>query len=287
MTHDHAQAHRYVVADVFTDTPLCGNGLAVFTDGSPFDKRTMQRLAREMNLSETVFALPPRQGGDAWIRIFTPGVELPFAGHPVLGSAFVLAGDRETVRLETGLGIVPVALERDAGGRIVFGRMRQPIPTLEPFDQQRELLGALGVARSELPVEAYDNGPHNVCVTLADEAAVAALAPDLRALAALGPYNVSCFAGAGRRFKTRMFAPAIGVNEDPATGSAAGPLALHLARHGRIAFGEEIEIAQGAEIGRPSKLHARVDGSPEQIERVEVGGAAVIIARGELDLGRG
>jgi trans-2,3-dihydro-3-hydroxyanthranilate isomerase len=277
--------HSYVIADVFTDTPLEGNGLAVFTDGTPFDEPTMARLAREINLSETVFALPPRDGGDAWIRIFTPGRELPFAGHPVLGSAFVLAGERDVVTLETGLGTVPIALERSPSGAVVFGRMNQPLPTIEPFEPQDALLAALGVAGSRLPIEAYVNGPHNVYVTLEDEAAVAALAPDHRALAELGPYNVSCSAGSASRWKTRMFAPAIGVSEDPATGSAAGPLALHLARHGQIAFGEEIEIAQGAEIGRPSKLYARVEGSPERVELIEVGGAAVIVARGEFELG--
>jgi trans-2,3-dihydro-3-hydroxyanthranilate isomerase len=94
----------------------------------------------------------------------------------------------------------------------------------------------------------------------------------------------SCFAGTGKRWKTRMFAPAGGVPEDPATGSAAGPLALHLARHGRIAFGEEIEISQGAEVGRPSTLYARVDGSAHDVERVEVGGSAVTVARGELNI---
>jgi trans-2,3-dihydro-3-hydroxyanthranilate isomerase len=279
--------HPYVIADVFTDTPLEGNGLAVFTDGTAFDEPTMQRLARELNLSETVFALPPRKGGDAWIRIFTPGSELPFAGHPVLGSAFVLAGERDVVELETGLGKVPVALERAPDGAVVFGRMRQPLPTLEPFEQQAALLQALGLTSSALPIEGYDNGPHNVYVALEDEAAVAALTPDQGALAALGRYNVSCFAGAGASWKTRMFAPSIGVGEDPATGSAAGPLALHLARHGAIEFGQEIVIAQGAEIGRPSKLHARVEGSRERVELVEVGGAAVIVARGEFTLSDG
>jgi trans-2,3-dihydro-3-hydroxyanthranilate isomerase len=142
------------------------------------------------------------------------------------------------------------------------------------------------VERSVLPVESYLNGPHNVLVMLEDEDAVAALAPDHQALAALGTLNVSCFAGAGRNWKSRMFAPALGVPEDPATGSAAGPLALHLARHGAIDFGEEIVIAQGAEIGRPSILHARVEGSPSHVDQVEVGGAAVIVAHGEFTLGR-
>jgi trans-2,3-dihydro-3-hydroxyanthranilate isomerase len=125
-----------------------------------------------------------------------------------------------------------------------------------------------------------------VYVALADEALLAALSPDLRALARLeGSFGVSCFAGAGQRWNTRMFAPALGVAEDPATGSAAGPLAFHLARHGRIDWGVPIDIRQGAEIGRPSLLRARVEGSPERLERITVGGSAVVVARGEYRVG--
>ena len=273
----------YTVVDVFTDTPLEGNGVAVFTDANNLDESTMQRLARELNLSETVFALAPRDGGDARIRIFTPNSELPFAGHPTLGSAFVLAGDRQQIAIETGLGIVPLTLERD-GGRIVFGRMSQPLPTIAPFDGGPELFHALAVERSLLPLEVYVNGPRTVMVGLEDEFAVAALAPNMQALVPLAA-NICCFAPTARGpWKVRVFGPALGVPEDPATGSAAGPLALHLARHGAIAYGQEIEIRQGAEILRPSVLHARVEGSREQIERIEVGGAAVIVARGEFEL---
>ena len=170
MTHDHqphnpehslpfVRTFRYVVADVFTDTPLAGNALAVFTDGRGLDDDEMQRLARELNLSETVFVLPPEAGGHARIRIFTPAVELPFAGHPTLGSAFVLGGPLQLVelRLETLSGIVPVALERE-GDRIVFGEMLQPLPKWEPYGDPEALLAALGLERSELPVEHYDNG---------------------------------------------------------------------------------------------------------------------------------
>jgi trans-2,3-dihydro-3-hydroxyanthranilate isomerase len=198
----------------------------------------------------------------------------------------VLAGplQLDEIALETGNGVVPVRLERE-GARIVFGRMEQPIPTVEPYADAAALVEALGVARSELPVELYDNGLPNVYVVLGSEAEVAALRPDLGRLAELpAVIGVNCSAGSGTRWKTRMFAPAGGVAEDPATGSAAGPLALHLARHGRIAFGEEIEITQGVEIGRPSKLYARVDGSADRIERVEVGGSAVVVARGEFQL---
>jgi len=280
------RAFRYVVADVFTNTPLEGNPVAVFTDGRGLSDEEMQRLARELNLSESVFVLPSEADAHARIRIFTPAAELPFAGHPTLGSAFVLAAPLQSpvVRLETGMGIVPVVLEREQD-RIVFGRMEQPLPTWEAFAEEEGLFAALGVEGSELPVEVYENGPRFVYVGLGSEDAVAALRPDFNALLDLpGLVGVDCFAGSGARWKSRMFAPGSGVAEDPATGSAAGPLAVHLARHGRIGFGDEIEISQGTEIGRPSTLYARVDGSAEQLERVEVGGSAVIVARGEFRL---
>ncbi len=271
----------YFVVDVFTDTPLEGNQLGVFPDAGDYSAERMQRLAREMNFSETVFVLPAEGEGDARVRIFTPRHELPFAGHPVLGCAFVLGETlgRDSVKLETGLGLIPIALERKAG-RIIFGRMQQAIPDWRPYEREQELLTALAVERSGLPIEAYPNGPFHVYVELESEEAVASLRPDFAALAALGEIAVNCFAGAGRSWKTRMFAPAGGVFEDPATGSAAGPLAIHLARHGRIAVGEQIEIRQGAEVGRPSVLYARAEGSRERVERVEVGGSALIVARG-------
>jgi trans-2,3-dihydro-3-hydroxyanthranilate isomerase len=219
------------------------------------------------------------------MRIFTPGTELPFAGHPTLGTAFVLAGPLQLVeiRIETGRGIVPVRLERE-GARLSFGRMEQPLPSVTPFEQADELLAALRVERSELPVELYDNGVPHVYVALESRDAVASLRPDLQRLESLGAYGFNCFAGEGTSWKTRMFGIGVGVVEDPATGSAAGPLAYHLARHGRIAFGDEIEIEQGTEIGRRSTLYARVDGAADAVERIEVGGSAVIVARGEFSL---
>lgn len=299
---------RYVVVDVFTDVPLQGNQLAVFTDGRGLSTEEMQALAREMNFSETVFVLPPMRAtsqaesgdqGDARktdettfvyppeadghvkVRIFTPHRELPFAGHPMLGTAFVLAGPLQLaeIRLETGSGVVPVRLERE-GPRIVFGWMQQPPVAWEPFERVDELLGVLGAEATGLPVELYRQGPGHVLVELPSAGEVAALRPDLGALARLMHEGAACFAHDGRRWKLRVFVPAYGVDEDPATGSAAGPLALHLARHDRIAFGEEIEISQGVDIERPSTLYA-VAQTPEQ---VDVGGSAVVVARGEFRL---
>src|SRR5207249_4018896 len=180
-------------------------------------------------------------------------------------------------------GVVPVELERE-GPAIVFGWMEQPIPTWKAVDDTGALFGALGVSGSSLPVEEYDLGPSHVYVELDSPAAVAALEPDYAALGRATSAGANCFARDGEAWKTRMFAPVHGVAEDPATGSAAGPLAIHLARHGRIAFGDEIVISQGAEIGRPSTLYAAVEGEGDRIDRVRVGGSAVVVARGEFSI---
>lgn len=274
---------RYLIVDVFTERPLQGNQLGVFPDAIGISSERMQLLARELGFSESVFVLPAERGGDARLRIFTPSCELPFAGHPVLGCAFALgeAGGEDAMRLETGAGAIPVQLRREHG-RVAFGWMSQPIPSAHPYPHERELLEAIGVGRSGLPVEAYENGPLHVLVELESVEAVGALRPDLVALAGLGEVAVSCFARGAERWKTRVFAPGLGVHEDPATGSAAGPLAVHLARHGRTSLGQPIEIDQGQELGRPSVLHARAEGTPDRIERVEVGGSAVIVAEGEF-----
>jgi trans-2,3-dihydro-3-hydroxyanthranilate isomerase len=223
----------------------------------------------------------PNAEGHVRIRIFTPTLELPFAGHPVLGTAFVLAQplQLDEIRLETDSGVVPIRLERE-GPRIAFGWMRQPPVTGEEYKGADELLALLGIEKSELPVELYRQGPGHVLIALDSPEAVAALRPDFGALKELSPYGTGCFARDGEVWKYRSFVPAHGIDEDPATGSAAGPLALHLARHGWIEFGEEIVIRQGVEIGRPSTLHA-VARSPEEIE---VGGSAVVVARGEFRL---
>ncbi|HEX9480564.1 MAG TPA: PhzF family phenazine biosynthesis protein [Solirubrobacteraceae bacterium] len=278
---------RYLLIDVFSDQPLEGNQLAVFLDGRGLQDGRMQAIARELKLSETVFVLPAEDGGDARVRIFTPAAELPFAGHPVLGTAVALASalGLQSVCLETGAGPVRVELEPGTG-RKRSGEMSQPVPSWAPFEDSAGLLAALGVERAELPVEEYRNGPRHIIVCIASEAAVAALEPDLRELERIaGEALVSCFAGRDGRFKSRMFAPGLGVTEDPATGSAAGPLAVHCARYGRSEFGRQIEIRQGAEIARPSLLRARAEGSAEALESVHVGGSAVILARGEMFLG--
>jgi trans-2,3-dihydro-3-hydroxyanthranilate isomerase len=273
---------RYLVADVFTRTPLEGNQLGVFLDGRDLTTEHMQRTARELNLSETVFFLPPETANtDARIRIFTPAGELPFAGHPVLGSAFVLADllGKRHITLGTGLGPIHVQIDPSTG----FGEMEQLLPHSEPYERAGELLEALNLTGSAVPVEAYRNGPRHVYVALPGERDVADLNPDVTRLKD-HDIGVNCFAGHKTRWKTRMFAPSHGVPEDPATGSAAGPLAVHLVRHHLAPPGEQLEISQGREIGRPSTLYARVEGTSDSIEHVFVGGSAVVVAHGEYRL---
>ncbi|WP_228973491.1 PhzF family phenazine biosynthesis protein [Streptomyces sp. DH12] len=275
--------HRYVVIDAFTDTPLRGNPVAVFFDADDLPAARMQSIAQEMNLSEVTFVLAPKRGGDAHIRIFTPVNELPFAGHPLLGTAVALGethpGDR--LRLETAMGVIAFELERPAGGALT-ARMEQPIPTWREFDRTDELLAALGVPAPELPVEIYTNGPRHVFVGLESVEALSRVDPDHRALAAFPDMATNCFAGSGTTWRTRMFSPAYGVTEDAATGSAAGPLAVHLARHGRAGYGRWIDVHQGVEMGRHALMRAFAEGAGDRVTSVRVAGAGVPFARGTI-----
>lgn len=275
--------NEYAIVDVFTTTPLEGNPVAVFLEAGSLSDECMQRIAREMNLSETTFVLPPRKGGDVHVRIFTPVNELPFAGHPTLGTAIVLAESLpgNQLLMETEMGIIPFELTR-SNGTAVLARMQQPIPAWRSFERAEELLAGLGLQFSTLPVEMYCNGPQHVYVGLPSIAALSQVRPDLRALALFPNMATNCFAGEGTHWRMRMFSPAYGVTEDAATGSAASPLALHLARHGILPFGEEIQILQGVEIGRTSAMYAKVEGTPYRVEKAEVWGAAVVVGRGAL-----
>lgn len=276
--------HTYVVIDAFARQPLTGNPVAVYFGSDDLTAKQMQRIAREMNLSETTFVLRPRQDGhDAHVRIFTPVNELPFAGHPLLGTAIALGlrTDADHLRIETAMGVIPFDLER-ADGRVVAARMSQPVPVWEPFDRTDELLEALGVSTSTLPVEIYRNGPRHVLVGFESIEALSKVDPDHRALSRFPDMATNCFAGSGASWRNRMFSPAYGVVEDAATGSAAGPIAIHLARHGLSAYGKPIEITQGVEIGRPSPMGALVQGQGDRVDSVEVAGHGVVAMEGVL-----
>ena len=272
---------RYTIADVFTDVPLQGNQVAVFTDAIGPERRDhAARRARAEPVRDRV-RVPL---GRTRTRICECGSSPrpPSCRSPAIrssGRRSSSAGrwDRTWSGSRPGLGVVAVKLERTDGGAPVYGEMEQFVPEVVPFEAVDELLAALGVGRVRAGSRsrAIRNGPVHVYVEFPSEDAVAALRPDIGAIERLGEYGINCFAGSGARWKTRMFGPALGVAEDPATGSAAGPLAVHLVRYGRIEFGTSMEIVQGVEIGRPSLLRARVEGSAAQIEarvRRRVGG---------------
>ncbi|ETD80459.1 2,3-dihydro-3-hydroxyanthranilate isomerase [Pseudomonas aeruginosa VRFPA06] len=223
-------------------------------------------------------------GGDA-PRQATGVLGLALAAYPLLGTAIALGAetDKDRLFLETRMGTVPFALERQ-DGKVVACSMQQPIPTWEHFSRPAELLAALGLKGSTFPIEVYRNGPRHVFVGLESVAALSALHPDHRALCDFPDLAVNCFAGAGRHWRSRMFSPAYGVVEDAATGSAAGPLAIHLARHRQIPYGQQIEILQGVEIGRPSRMYARAEGAGERVSAVEVSGNGAAFAEGRAYL---
>ncbi len=275
---------KFMTADVFTTSPLSGNPVAVFTDAKGMTTTEMQKVAQEMNLSETTFILPPKKDGDFHVRIFTPVNELPFAGHPTLGTAIVMgqAYPKQQLKLETAMGTINFDLQCTEEGDVTAATMQQPIPTWELYEHQERLLEGLSLESSMLPVEIYRNGPRHVYVGLPSVEALSAVKPDLRILAEFPDVAVNCFSRDADHWRMRMFSPAYGVTEDAATGSAAGPLALHLARHGKSPFNRWIEIWQGVEMGRHSKMRAIVKGSAEKIDAIHVSGSAVIVQRGEL-----
>jgi trans-2,3-dihydro-3-hydroxyanthranilate isomerase len=293
---------RYLLVDVFTGEPFGGNPLAVFVDGEQVPERLMQRIARELNLSETTFVLPPEDPANLCrLRIFTPLEELPMAGHPTVGSAFALAVEGRiavptTISIEEGVGIVPVEVEGEAD-RPTGAVMVQPLPGFGPrFDDPAAIAAMLSLEPADLapglPLEVISCGLPFLFVPLASRAAVerARLRLDLweELLADFATPHLYLFSretvGDGATVHARVFVPAAGVPEDPATGSASGPLGCYLVHHGLVAGGERVPIVceQGYEIGRPSRIEVEISGDHEAIREVRVGGGCVLIGEGRL-----
>ncbi|MDT7604829.1 MAG: trans-2,3-dihydro-3-hydroxyanthranilate isomerase [Acidobacteriota bacterium] len=304
---------RYHLVDVFTDRQFGGNPLAVFTDGTGLSTETMQSIAKEMNLSETTFVLPPEDAANNFrVRIFTPTSELPMAGHPTVGTTHVLARERmiesstrenaqgtTTIRLEEGVGMIPVEIEW-RNGAPDFIEMTQPSPDFGPrFDDAAALAEMLSLDRSAVdtrfPPEVVSCGVPFLFVPLRSLAEVRAcrVRIDLmeKWLGGFASKDVFVFTTgtefAGSGVHSRMFAPLDGIPEDPATGGASGPLGCYLVRHNVIASDAELDITseQGIEMGRPSFIRIRIrhDGS-EKITRVRVGGRCRYMGGGHLEL---
>lgn len=282
---------RYDLADVFTDTALGGNQLAVFTDLTAVDPVVMQAIALELNLSETVFLCPAEAGGDVRTKLYSTVCEVDFAGHPLLGTAAVLAqhlvADETTLHIETNVGIVPVTTRRVSEDRYTVW-MRQPLPKISPVPDQQaaRLLAVLGLEQSLLPVTLYDAGIPHLYVMADSSDAVRTIVPDFPALgraAGESRARVNVFALTGPDTAlTRMFSPYDRVPEDPACGSAAGPLAAHLVRHGLLASGVQLTLSQGEAVNRPSILYAQAVADQDDIQSIDVGGGVCVIGSGRL-----
>jgi len=294
----------YLHYDVFTGDALLGNQLAVFTDARGLDTAKMQRLAREMNFSESTFILPAeRSDTDIRMRIFTPMNEMPMAGHPTIGSTFALAQTGVirpgAARFVFGLNIGPVPVDLEWNGAALrFAWMTQSTPTFGAIVADRgAVAAALGLEVADLveglPVQEVSCGVPFLLVPVRDREAVDRAISDaaaFRRLTATTKLDRAIFmfstdpAGSTETAYSRMFAPEFGIIEDPATGSASGPLGCYLVHHGVVAgeAAQKMLSLQGAAMGRASRIHISIDGDRREISRVRVGGEAVLVGRGEL-----
>ncbi len=301
-------ARRFHTLDVFTGRKLAGNPLAVVHDCDGLDSAAMQAIAREFNLSETVFVLPPDDPvNTARIRIFTPGYELPFAGHPTVGAAVILALTRAP-ELVRGMGVV-VAIEetiglikaevrqaKDRAARAVFDLPRLPESPAEPARDPALIAAALGIGLDDIATAPHHvaNASGGVPYTMVPLTGIEALG---RARPAATPAFAAAFGGTAHpccflyaadgpnRWRARMFAPLSGIAEDPATGSAAAAFAATLMAFERPGDGEHQHvIAQGVEMGRPSEIVLTLQVAGGRLESASIGGEAVIVSEGQLHL---
>jgi len=292
--------YRYLHYDVFTDRRFGGNQLAVFPEAAGLPAQTMQQIAREIGFAETTFVTPAEHAGtDVRMRIFTPGNEMPMAGHPVVGSTFALARDGRIARgradwsFGLNIGPTPVSLEWMAD-RLSFAWMTQQKPEFRrTLDDMGRIAAALGVADGDiratgLPVQEVSCGVPFVIVPMVTREAVDAAVPDARRLD-FEAYLFTMDRSDGSDSATiysRMFAPAFGIYEDPATGSASGPLGSYLVRHGLVTpeKAQAILNLQGAKLGRPSWIHISITSANGTISRVRVGGHSVFVAEGTMEV---
>ena len=279
----------YQVVDVFTGTAFAGNPLAVVLDADDLSAAALQALAREFALSETAFPMAPSPeergaGADYRLRIFTPEVELPFAGHPSIGAAWVMAQLGRVapgpVVQSCGAGLLPLGVA-PAGGPVT---LTGGAPTAGGVVDAGPLLAAVGLhGKDQTGVEPRICGAGlEFAYLMVTPDAVARAAPDMARLRGLGTAGLSVFAWDGERAHARVFAGGVGVAEDPGTGSAALGLGVYLARTGLLADGGDYLVEQGVELGRPSSLHCRVDVVDGVVVRSTVAGEVVPVARGEI-----
>lgn len=296
--------YRLRTVDVFTDRALAGNGLAVVLAADGISTASMQAIAREMNLSETAFVFPAQKGGTARVRIFTPHAELPFAGHPTVGTAWVLLDEglapksASALTLEEEIGPVPVRVERSASHMLLW-MSHPPVRFGEVIENRAEVAGALGLTENDLladvPIQVVSTGVPFAYVALTDSRAVDAATSNgerlARALAAYDLPAVFLFARLDdHHLYSRMFGPhsLTQIIEDPATGSASGPLGAFAVHYGLVPRAASVDVVseQGTHMGRQSFVHVKLayrEGREDPVQ-IEVGGSVVPVLTGTLTL---
>jgi trans-2,3-dihydro-3-hydroxyanthranilate isomerase len=296
------KAYTYYLLDIFTDVPFGGNPMAVFTDASGLSDEQMQCIARELNLSETTFVFPPRDDSHHhWVRIFTPLAELPSGGQPTIGTAFALAYDAQEkleeapTRVVFGEAAGPVSVQMQTP----MSLMQQPLPEFGPVFEQTDAIAAiLGIDASELvpglPVQSVSCGMPYLLVPLRSLDAIGRIRfrmdiwdrvlrlsrhPHILPFTMKTVYSRSAV-------HCRMFAPGLGVFEDPATATASGPLAAYLIRYGVIKAEPRMTliVEQGIEVGRPSFIHVSIERSESGFSSIRVGGQCVAIGQGHINI---
>jgi trans-2,3-dihydro-3-hydroxyanthranilate isomerase len=299
------QTLHYYHVDVFTTQRFGGNQLAVFMDAQGLSAELMQTIAREINFSESAFVMGPETyGNDFKLRIFTPQMELPMAGHPTIGTAFVLHhagivqfdGSTHDILIEEGVGVVPVSYVKDNDGGIL-PTMTQPIPAFGQIWENRAMVAdllSLNVddLHSDYPIQGGSAGVPFLYIPIKDVEAIGNINVRLdvwnREIKESAYPHLFAFTPLIDRptptVRSRMFAPAMGIPEDPATGAASGPLGAYLVKYGIVDASESVSIIseQGVEFGRPSTIHIGVTVEGDAIRKVTVGGNSVYVGEGTL-----
>jgi trans-2,3-dihydro-3-hydroxyanthranilate isomerase len=300
---------HYCLVDVFTNQPFGGNQLAVFPDARGLATEVMQALAKELNLSESAFVLPTQDAtSDYRVRFFTPAVELPMAGHPTVGTAFVLAHQgmiqlvepETSITFEEGVGVVPVTLSVREG-QLHLIQMRQPFPAFGPVFTDREAIANMlslnpALLDDTLPLEVVSCGVPFLFVPIKSLEAIRSIRmrQDIweRVLRDFAAPHVFVFTQEvvlpGSTVHSRMFAPAMGIAEDPATGAASGPLGCYLVRHGLVQPARngsfQMVSEQGFELGRPSLVQVKIEMDGQHITDVLIGGQCYFMGKGWIML---
>ncbi|WP_027250747.1 PhzF family phenazine biosynthesis protein [Photobacterium halotolerans] len=250
---------EYGVFNAFTHSPISGNPVAVFYESEQLSASFMQSIASQLQLSETTFLHTSHDKKNVEVRIFTPVNELPFAGHPLMGTAAAYARKYNVndfvFHTKKGPASVSVKHISDDVSEV---EMTVPLATSQPFSEKDKLLKALGLEGSELPIEMYDAGARHVLVSVSDKSVLHQIKPNHTALEAFENMAINCFCWDGDSIENRMFSPAYGVKEDAGTGSVVWPIAQHLVQYGQFSLNKKLMILQGTQLSRQSEMYGEI-----------------------------